>query len=296
LRADMTPQVGRIAVSRLSGAPRPLRLSYAGQVLRVKGTHLRPERQFGQAGIELIGPDSAVADAEVAVLAAQSLMSLGVAGVSLDLAMPSLVPTLLNELKLSDDESLRDSLDHKDAAMVAERGGAAAPYLSALLNAVGPADRALELLAGLALPPAAAALRDRLAQVVSLIRQAEPAVALTVDPVENRGFEYHTGIAFTLFARSLSGELGRGGRYLAAGREPATGASLFMDTVLSVVPAAKPVQKVYVPFGTPAKWAQSLRDQGYVTIAGLEPVADAVAEAKRFMCGHLLAADGIKSV
>ena len=49
VRADMTPQVGRIAASRLKGAPRPLRLSYAGQVLRVKGEQMRPERQIGQA-------------------------------------------------------------------------------------------------------------------------------------------------------------------------------------------------------------------------------------------------------
>src|SRR4029077_16980644 len=31
LRADMTPQVARIAATRLSHKPRPLRLSYAGQ-------------------------------------------------------------------------------------------------------------------------------------------------------------------------------------------------------------------------------------------------------------------------
>src|SRR5690606_22782545 len=66
VRADMTLQVARIAASRLRNLPRPLRLSYAGQVLRVAGSQLRPERQFGQAGVELIGAASAAADAEVA--------------------------------------------------------------------------------------------------------------------------------------------------------------------------------------------------------------------------------------
>ena len=55
VRADMTPQVARIAATRLGHRPRPLRLSYAGQVLRVRGSEVRPERQFGQAGAELIG-------------------------------------------------------------------------------------------------------------------------------------------------------------------------------------------------------------------------------------------------
>ena len=36
LRADITTQVARIAATRLKAAPRPLRLCYAGQVLRVR--------------------------------------------------------------------------------------------------------------------------------------------------------------------------------------------------------------------------------------------------------------------
>lgn len=296
VRADMTPQVARIAVTRLAGAPRPLRLSYSGQVLRVKGSQLRPERQFAQAGIELIGPDSAAADAEVAVLAADALVALGVTGVSIDLSLPNLVPAVLDELKLTAGDSLRGSLDHKDAAAVAAMGGPAAPILSALLSSVGPADRALSILAGLALPPAAAAIRDRLAQLVALIRAAAPGIVLTIDPVENRGFEYHTGIAFTLFGRNLSGELGRGGRYLAGGVEPAAGATLFMDTVLAVLPAAEAPQRVFVPAGTAVDRVRALRAEGWVTVAGLEPVADVAAEAKRLGCGHVLTADGMMSV
>src|SRR5260221_12999726 len=77
LRADITPQVARIAASRLKNSPRPLRLSYAGQVLRVKGEQMRPERQLGQAGIELVGATSAAADAEGVLLA---VFALGHAG------------------------------------------------------------------------------------------------------------------------------------------------------------------------------------------------------------------------
>ena len=50
VRADMTLQIARIASTRLGDVPRPIRLSYAGQVLRVKGSDLRPKRQFGQIG------------------------------------------------------------------------------------------------------------------------------------------------------------------------------------------------------------------------------------------------------
>ena len=291
VRADMTPQVARIAVARMAAAPRPLRLSYAGEVLRVKGSQLAPERQLVQAGLELLGADSAAADAEVIVLAAEALTELGVPGVSVDLSLPTLVPALLAGTGASSD-ALREALDHKDAAGVKAGGGSAAAPLGALLGSVGPVDRALAVLSGLALPPAAARLRDRLAEVVALVRAAAPGVALTVDPVENRGFEYHTGIAFTLFSRASSGELGRGGRYAAAG-EAATGATLFLDEVLAVVPARPLPGRIYLPAGTSREAAAGLRAEGWVTVAGLETVGDVAAEAKRLGCGHLLASKSL---
>lgn len=296
VRADMTPQVARIAIARMGASPRPLRLSYAGEVLRVKGSQLAPERQLVQVGLELLGADSAAADAEVIVLAAEALTELGVPGVSVDLSLPTLVPALLAASgSAGDGEALREALDHKDAAGVAAGGGSAATMLGALLSSVGPVDRALAVLSGLALPPAAAILRDRLAEVVALVRAAAPGVALTVDPVENRGFEYHTGIAFTLFSRASSGELGRGGRY-SAGGEAATGATLFLDPVLAVVPPRAPAKRIYLPAGTPRARAAELRAQNWVTVAGLGAVADAALEAKRLECGHLLDETGVRAL
>lgn len=289
VRSDMTLQVARIATTRLTRAPRPLRLSYSGQVLRVKGTQLRADRQFAQAGVELIGPSSAAADAEVILLAAEALAVAGVKDVTVDLTLPTLVPLVV--AGLGDEAGLRDALDHKDASAVTALGGKAAKILSTLIQAVGPADKALAKLAALSLPPAAAAARDRLAEVVALVRRAAPDLTLTVDPVENRGFEYHTGIAFTVFARHASGELGRGGRYLADG-EPATGATLFMDTVLEAVPGPLEAERVFVPLELPPAVGARLRAEGRVTVAGLEETKDAMAEAKRLACSHVAAADG----
>ncbi|MBF0373418.1 MAG: ATP phosphoribosyltransferase regulatory subunit, partial [Alphaproteobacteria bacterium] len=140
------------------------------------------------------------------------------------------------------------------------------------------------------LPPPAAAERERLGRVVDLLREAAPGLILTIDPVENRGFEYHTGLAFTIFARQGHAELGRGGRYLAGSTEPATGATLFMDTVLGVLAGPVPAKRLYLPFGTPVATARRLRAEGWVTVAGLTPAADEAAEARRLQCGHVLRA------
>jgi ATP phosphoribosyltransferase regulatory subunit len=297
LRADMTPQIARIATTRLRKAPRPLRLCYAGQVLRVKGGQLRPERQVGQVGAELIGSDEIAADVEAVALAAEALSAAGVAGLSADLSLPTLVPALCAALGLdaAATEALRGALDHKDAAAVSTVGGRAAGLLSRLLAGAGAAKKALATLNALDLPEEAAAERARLAGVVERLTRVAPSLVLTIDPVENRGFEYHTGVSFTFFARGVRGELGRGGRYRTGngGGEPATGFTLYTDTVLRAVPKPELPSRLYLPAGTDPAVGGRLREDGWVTVAGLIPVDDAAAEARRLGCSHRLEGEKI---
>ena len=298
LRADITPQVARIATTRLKNAPRPLRLCYGGQVLQVRGSQLRPERQFAQAGVELIGPSESAADAEVILLAIEALLALGVEALSVDLNLPPLVGALAADLGLDGEQTdaLRQALDRKDAAAVAALAGERAQLFHALLRSAGPAEAALSQLAALDLPSGAAREVERLAGVIRLIQAAEPAARLTIDPVEHRGFEYQTGISFILFAKGVRGELGRGGRYQATGpngeRESSTGFTLYMDTVLRAIPAPQPQPRVFLPVGTSVSTASNLREAGWVTLAGLAenlgPGESIEAEARRLGCSHLL--------
>jgi ATP phosphoribosyltransferase regulatory subunit len=292
VRPDMTPQVARIARTRLARAPRPLRLCYAGEVLRVRGTQLRPARQFEQVGAELIGASSAAADAEAIALGAGALDSIGVARLSVDLCVPTLVPQLADALGIGAAAvaRLRAALDRKDAAAVdaALSGTPArgAAVFAELLRAAGAADRALAALGRIDLPAGAAAERDRLAEVVALVRRAMPALTLTIDPVEMRGFEYDSGVSFTFFARGVPGELGRGGRYMAPGGEPSTGFTLFMDAIAPALPPPPPARRIFLPLDTAQDVGMRLRGEGWTTVAGLERVMDAAAEARRLGCSH----------
>ncbi|MGB8842869.1 MAG: ATP phosphoribosyltransferase regulatory subunit, partial [Aliidongia sp.] len=170
-----------------------------------------------------------------------------------------------------------------------------------LMAAAGPAERAMELMAQIVLPSAAAAEMAWLAEIVGRIRIANPELSLTIDPVENRGFEYHTGVSFTIFARGIRGELGRGGRYLAGGDgrisplntkrmaqppEPAIGFTLYADTVLRAVPDAPAPHRIYLPHGTPRAVGQQLRNEGWVTLDGLAPASAPLDEARRLLCSH----------
>ncbi len=290
LRADTTPQVARIATTRLAGQPRPLRLSYAGQCLHVRGSQLDPDRQLAQAGIELIGSDSPGADAEIVLVGAEALAALGLTRVSFDLTMPTLSPVLVDAAGVDERgrQALARALDRKDAASVRRLGGAQADTLTELLLAAGPADRALAALADATLPAAARPIAARLADTVATIRDRAPGLRLTLDPVEFRGFRYHTGVCVTVYAPGRTQELGRGGRYLCGDTEPATGLTLYPDAILRVAPPRQPRPRLYVPSGADQDDAARMRRLGYATIAGLAPIDDAAAEAKRLRCTHIL--------
>jgi ATP phosphoribosyltransferase regulatory subunit len=288
LRADTTPQVSRIAATRLGAQPRPLRLCYEGPVLRVRGSELAPARQLAQAGIELIGGAAPEADAEVALVAAEALARVGVTGITLDITLPRMAQALLEAAGLDEALSRRliRALDRKDAAAVtalAENAGPVAALLPPLLAAAGPAEGALAVLRGLDLPEAARAIAENAALIIAAIAARAPTLRVTLDPVEFRGFRYHVGVAFTIYGPGATGEMARGGRYRSANDEPATGMTLYPDAVLRAAPMPATRPRCFLPPGTPPAVGEGLRRQGFATIAALS-AADAPAPLR---CSHV---------
>ena len=302
LRSDMTPQVARIAGTRLARAPRPLRLSYSGDILRVLGSELRPERQFAQVGFELIGASSLHADAEVILLAVEGLAALGLKNLTVDLCAPTLVTAILNGLDLPTEfyTALRGALDRKDDADIARLAGSAEQVLKGLLAATGSVRPALAALSQLDLPAGAESAAGALRRVADLVLAAAPELSVTIDPVERRGFEYQTGVSFTLFVQGVRGELGRGGRYPLATNggpgEDAAGCTLYMDSLLRAMPRGEAPKRIFLPFGTAPEAAAKLRADGWIAIAALSPSSDDSAEARRLGCSHLYATSGVATV
>ena len=278
VRADMTLQIARIASTRLADISRPIRLSYAGQVLRVKGSALRPKRQFGQIGIEVIGTLSPQADAEIILASAQALTCLGITDLSIDLCLPTLIPTICKSLKITSPQiidRLSVALDHKDipAIEIIEKEilTDSSKIFSTLLRAVGPVDNALSILEEVILPENAINELNKLSDIICCLKDRAPNLTITIDPVETRGYEYHTGVTFTFFALNVRGELGRGGRYLVDDvnknkmPEPATGASLYLDTILRALPTPKKRDRVLVSSSN-SEIAKQLREEGWITV------------------------------
>lgn len=296
IRTDITFQVARIASTRLGAEPRPLRLCYAGDVLRVKGSQMRSERQFGQAGVELIGSASIEADVEILLLASEALTELGVRNLSVDLTIPNLVPAFCKDMGLGVEATqvARDALNDKDIAELNAIEGEAGKVLRGLLAAAGPADGALAAMKTLPLGPGASIMRDELELLINRMREVAPDLALTVDPGEYQGFEYKTGFGFSLFAQGVRGELGRGGRYTVQDgrrnvqtRETAVGFSVYLDSLMRAAPPAPLVPRLFVPVHVSGAELKRLHDEGWRTVRGLDQHANGALEAQRLKCSHV---------
>lgn len=265
LRNDVTVQVGRIAQTRLADDPRPLRLCYAGQVARVHGEELRPERQFTQVGFELIGiaGDAALAaDIEAVRLPLMALKACGITDITVDLTLPSFVRSICADAGLSagDVAKVRHALDRRDIVSLRQSG---LPLLAELTALAGRADEMLEpLLALEGIAPAQRAELSHLNALASSLAGVLPDVTLTVDPCEQRGSGYHETIGFTLFAADIRGELGRGGRYR-NGADLATGCTLYMDSLMQAVQPVAPAAIVLVAADCPDGELSSLQTQGH---------------------------------
>ena len=76
--------------------------------------------------------------------------------------------------------------------------------------------------------------------------------------------------------------------------EPATGFTLYLDTVLRVLPEPGRPARVYVPVGTDPATTERLRNEGWVTIGGLDSAPNDLAEARRLGCGHVWMGDEVR--
>jgi ATP phosphoribosyltransferase regulatory subunit len=269
VRPDLTAQIARIAATRMGHHPRPVRLCYAGSVIKLRASELDPAREWRQIGCELVGLDSVAAAREIVGVAVEGLDAAGARGLSMDFTLPDLVDTLAaGPLPVAAEriDLLRDRLDAKDAGSVAE----IAPDYLPLIEAAGPFAAALERLRGF---DTGAALTSRLDGLAEIAATLGDAVTLTLDPTERHGFEYQTWLGFSLFVAGARREVGRGGTYSVmhedGSEETATGFSIYADAILAQAGTGER-RRLFLPLGTPANAGAAMRAGGWVTVAALD--------------------------
>jgi histidyl-tRNA synthetase len=209
LRPEGTAPICRAYVEHgMQRLAQPVKLSYGGPFFR----HERPQagryRQFHQLGVEAIGADSPLADAEVISLLAELLAELGVPGVELRLG------------SLGSLQARQAYLEELKAHLHAHEGELAKEVRERIeinpLRAFDSDDEGTQ-----AVMAAAPKLVDRLEgadaehfdEVRALLDAA--GVEYAIDPTLVRGLDYYTRTIFSFVCDRLGAqsEIGGGGRY-----------------------------------------------------------------------------------
>lgn len=277
LRADITPQIARIVCTRLKDEPKPLRLCYANDVLRTRAGQLRAVRQFTQVGCEMVGDKMPGSYVELVMLAVLGLKNLGLSDIVIDFTMPLAFDALYDVLNKGEDkEVLSKILTGRDQSALAVMSGALPASLLAIMKASGDMGEALSSLKKLEIPSLLAGQIADLDFIQAALGKGFKEcgisdVTLTLDVFETKGSAYYKGLAFSLFASGVRGELGRGGHYgVQFGEGPsdltATGFTLYMDTIRqALMPQDSPKRMAVLPG---AAWNDVLRLQkeGWITV------------------------------
>ncbi len=238
LRPDATIPVARLYIESL--ADRELaKLFYIVNTFIFEES-AKKEREKWQAGAELIGMGSPLADIELIVMAIEVLRRLGIKNVELRLSHAGLTRALLQKLELGQEEQTQvfDRLLDGDATVLAQIQ-AGRPELAPLLALHGKSAGFIKnLTSSLALD-----LPEFKSQIEDFVFIAGTLKSLgydfEIDLASVRGFEYYTGVIYQLFAGEQ--KIGGGGRYdalipsMGGQKAPASGFALYVDLLMEMV-------------------------------------------------------------
>jgi len=200
LRPEVTASVSRMFVNEGRSIPKPVRWYYVADCFRYERPQKGRYRQFWQFGVELIGADSAAADAEVIMVADDLLRSVGL---DYDLKVGFLAPMkhLLNGVDPSLQRQVMGYLDKRDmeglaACLQSCNQAELESSLSGLVSCADP-EEAFEICGEI--PEA-----NRIRGIFSILEGEE--IEYTVNFGIARGLDYYTGMVFEGFAHNLGAE------------------------------------------------------------------------------------------
>lgn len=238
LRPELTAPIMRFFVNECSNFPKPVRFYYFENCFRYERPQKGRYREFWQFGVELIGSDSYLADAEVIILADKMLKSLGI-DYELHIGHVGILRNALSFLadKASKAMRLIDKRDEEGLENYLREIGVEEDIkekIKAIMNLKGGKE---------IIEDAKALINYDLSYLERLLDVLDSAkVVYTLNLGVARGLDYYTGVVFEFYSKDLGAQrqICGGGSYELAQlfggiRTPATGFAIGFDRICELV-------------------------------------------------------------
>lgn len=275
LRPELTMPIARLVSTRMRGADLPLRLCYGADVYR--NTTVR-HREFRQVGVELVGSDQELADAEVIALAVEAIATLGLKNYQFNLGHMGIFSGLMLEAGVDEgmQAKLEEALARKDMVGVESwvRQSGLPERVQELLLRLPHFHGGEEILDEVLLWSERSAIREAvesLRRIYRYLRDFGVQASVSLDLGILRGFSYYTGAVFEGYVPGMGFPVVEGGRYdtLYADfgvPQPATGFAIHLGNLLEQFPLPLVEGAEILVYGSNDKQVihqcQALRAQG----------------------------------
>jgi ATP phosphoribosyltransferase regulatory subunit len=307
IRADMTPQVARIAAHKLRGQESVSRLSYIGSVLHTLPEGQGTSRNPIQLGAEIYGHTGPESDMEILQLMVEVLNVTGaVASLSLDIGHVGIYRGLAKFAGLNafQEQELFSALQRKALPEIesllsdyqlSPESKTMLLALSELNGDVSVLTRAQQLFENA--PDDVKQALANLQAVAEMAAQRLPNITIHFDLAELRGYDYHTGLVFSAYQAGSAHAVAMGGRYDDIGEDfgyaqPATGFSLDLKTLVMQLPKSDTSKNVIAVIWnndpTQQIAVEKLRSEGEVVVYQLPGMESSELRTLTQQNGHWL--------
>ncbi len=290
LRPELTIPIARLVSTRMRAGEFPLRLCYGADVYR--NTTVR-HREFRQVGVELVGSDQELADAEVIALAVEAIAGLGLKNYQFNLGHMGIFSGLMLEAGVGEgiQAKLEDLLARKDMvgveSCVRQSGlpGRVQELLLRLPHFHG-GEEILDEVLGWSERPAIREAVESLRRIYQYLNYFGVQGNVSLDLGILRGFSYYTGAVFEGYVPGMGFPVVEGGRYDALYGDfgiphPATGFAIHLGNLLEQFPLPAVEGADVLVYGSDAKQvirqSQALRVQGKLVEMALGTLGNAEA-------------------
>jgi len=240
LRPEFTASIARLVATKMSTAPKPIRLFSTGSLYRYDEPQFGRYREFWQVNYELIGSSKPEADAELISLTNNIMERIGLQNYYFKVGHVGILRSVLNQEGIAEEQqnSIMQLLDKKQPyealRLVQEVGGSqeCLKVLKRLFEIKGKDPDAIipEISEAVKGYPEASEAVKNLYEILDLTE-----TAIILEAGFARGLEYYTGIIFEVYVPEMNVALGGGGRYdrlielFGGGMIPAVGVALGVD-------------------------------------------------------------------
>ena len=291
LRSDITSQIARIASSSFEKKNRPLRLSYCGEILKVKNSQLNISRQFTQVGAELIGINNNLYEIEILNIILMALEIYKIKGYSIVFSMPSLFYAVCKDFKLDEKSTLflKEKYENKNVVGIEKISSQLLEVSSILMNSLGEFKDNYNKLEKFDFPKETRSEIKKFLSSLSLIKENIPNIRLNIDPIEIDKFGYHNGILFKFYSKNLN-ELFSGGRYN-VNDENCIGFSALIENLMKEFDfSEKKYKKIFIPMTEKNVDRVELLNKKFLIVNYSEKIkkSDMKNEAKKNDCEYIM--------